>query len=169
MTATLSTKEYKKKIVGTLDEVLKPAGFKKNGNIYSLVYSDITHFISLQSSMSSSASVLKITINIEMCSLQLAAFRDDRIPLSAYRNYNRRIGTFIDEKPDKWWMISNMQQADDASHEIRSIVSEQVLPYLTSIQATDDLIKIWQSGRCDGVSVQARQHYLKLLGADLPQ
>jgi uncharacterized protein DUF4304 len=161
-----NSKEYKRKIVETLNEILKPAGYKRNGNIYSRITNDITHFISLQSSMTSTAAVLKITLNIEMSSARLAEFRDERMPLGAHRNYHRRIGQFLNERIDKWWVICNMQEADRASDEIGLIISEKIIPYLNSIESTDELIKLWQKGECNGVTDAQRKYYLKLLGTD---
>ena len=160
-----NSKGYKKKIVDNLNELLKHAGYKRNGNVYSHVTGDITHFISLQSSMTSTASVLKITVNVEISSARLADFRDERMPSSADRHYHQRIGQFMNERPDKWWVIGNLQEADQAAGEIALIISEKILPYLNTFKSTDDLIKLWQKGISHGVTDAQRRHYLKLLGA----
>jgi len=72
------SKDYKKVIIHGLSSLLKPLGYKRTGNVYTFQMNDLTYYVSLQSSQSSTAQQLKVTVNIEMSSARLAAFRDDR-------------------------------------------------------------------------------------------
>lgn len=146
-----------------MSSLLKPFGYKRRGNIYTLLINDLTYYITLQSSQSSTAQQLKITVNIEMSSARLSPFRDERMPLSAHRNYHERIGRYTDEKSDKWWVINNIQEAKTAYEQINELLLKKVLPELKLFKSTDDLIEFWKTGNCRGITEFQRKHYLQLL------
>jgi hypothetical protein len=160
---TTSSKDYKKVIIEGLTSLLKPLGYKRKGNVYTLLINDLIYYISLQSSQTSTAQRLKVTVNIEMSSSRLAAFRDDRMPLNAHRNFHERIGMYSDEKNDKWWLINNMQEAITASGQINDLLLNKVLPELESLKSTNDLIVFWKKGNCRGITDFQRKYYLQLL------
>jgi hypothetical protein len=161
----MDSKDYKKIIIEGLSLLLKPRGYKRKGNVYILLINDLTYYISLQSSQTSTAQQLKVTVNIEMSSARLAVFRDDRLPLNAHRNYHERIGKYTDEKKDKWWLINNIQEAIITSEEINDLLLNKVLPELELFKSTDDLIAFWKKGNCRGITEFQRKHYLELLNA----
>lgn len=78
-----NSKEYKKIIIDSLGLLLKPLGYKRQGSVFIFSINDLTYYISLQSSQSSTAQRLKVTVNIEMSSLRLDRFRDGRLSQGA--------------------------------------------------------------------------------------
>jgi len=158
-----NSKDYKKVIIEGLSSLLKPLGYKRKGNVYTFLINDLTYYISIQSSQTSTAQRLKVTVNIEMSSAKLAAFRDERMPLNAHRNYHERIGLYSDEKKDKWWQINNIQEAITASGQINDLLLNKVLPELDLFKSTDDLIAFWEKGNCRGITEFQRKYYLQLL------
>ncbi|HEY8781675.1 MAG TPA: DUF4304 domain-containing protein [Mucilaginibacter sp.] len=158
-----NSKDYKLIIINGLSSLLQPLGYKRKGNVYTLPINDLTYYISLQSSQTSTAQRLKVTVNIEMSSARLAVFRDERMPPSAHRNYHERIGNYTEEKKDKWWVINNLQEAALASEQIYYLLANKVLPEITLFKSTDDLIAFWKKGNCKGITEFQREHYLRLL------
>jgi hypothetical protein len=159
------SKDYKRIIIDGLSSLLKPLGYKRKGNVYALVVNDLTYYISLQSSQTSTAQRLKVTVNIEMSSGRLAVFRDDRIPLSAHRIWHERIGSYTADRNDKWWIINNTQEAITASGEINDLLLNRIVPELKLFASTDDLIAFWKGGKCRGITEFQRKYYLELLKA----
>ena len=152
------TKQFKKIIIDKITNVLKPLGYTRNGNIYIHKINDLIYYISLQSSRSSSSLLLKITVNIEMASMTLALFRDDRMPLNAYRTYHKRIGDFMNEQTDKWWLIANISEAMAAADEIGTILINKVIPVIGQLTSTDDYVtmakkRIWRDYRSTAKNV----------------
>ena len=158
-----NSKAYKKIIIDSLSLLLKPLGYKRKGNVFTFAINDLTYYLSLQSSQSSTAQRLKMTINIEMSSLRLDPFRDERLPQSANRIYWERIGTYSDDKTDKWWIINNVDEAKLASEEICNLLKSKVLVQIGLFKSTDDLIAVWKEGKCRGMTDFQRKYYLELL------
>jgi len=59
----------------------------------------------LQSSQSSTAEILKATINIEISSSILSPLTFDPI------HFSKRIGSYLDAPYDKWWTIDSNKTA----------------------------------------------------------
>ncbi|MBL0135310.1 MAG: DUF4304 domain-containing protein [Chitinophagaceae bacterium] len=82
LTLSMTSKDFKKIIFDKLTEVLKPTGLKKSGSTYSSSNGDLTYFINLQSSQSSTATMLKATVNIEIHSATVYKLQDAVCPRS---------------------------------------------------------------------------------------
>lgn len=158
----MTSKEYKKRILDKLHELLKPIGFKKSGTTFIKATPDMTYFINVQSSRDSTVDTLKTTINLEIASLTIANNEDTSLPMKYRRHWTERIGFFLDEPFDKWWIIDNEYEAEKSGNEIIGIIEKRVLVEFERLKTTRDLVELWRSDRCLGLTEKQRQSYLKL-------
>ncbi|NHA08020.1 DUF4304 domain-containing protein [Mucilaginibacter sp. HC2] len=154
------SKEFKKIITDQLTFILKPLEFRRKGNIFSCITPDLTYYIGLQSSQSSSASRLKITLNIEIFSSKLYKFDDERLPPEHTRHYHKRIGSFMDQHHDKWWMVDSEKDAVLAADEISALVANKVIPEFEKLKSTDDLHQMLKDGKPMGLTQEQTNYYL---------
>jgi hypothetical protein len=160
----MSTKDLKKIIIDKLSQILKPLGYKLTGNIFSRHVNDITQYLSLQSSMGSTSQTLKITVNVEITSLKLYELsHDDRLPFSATRHFQKRIGSYQKAPNDKWWIIETHPEAEIAAEAISALIINNVFPELHKLNSTKALYDYWKTGRCAGLTEKARLVFLSLL------
>jgi hypothetical protein len=158
-----TSKEYKKLITDLVTACLKPQGFKHKGSTYERTNSELTQYISLQSSGTSTNRLLKLTVNIEMASSVLASFGDDRIPIRKHRHTHQRIGYYMNTQQDKWWVIDSEHSAANAANEIIDALTNKVLPELNLLVSTEDLVNRLKLGNGLGLTEIQHKHYLKLL------
>lgn len=158
----MASKEYKKIILDKLHERLKPRGFKKSGANFTKTTDDMTYFLNLQSSRDSTATTLKTSVNLEIASLTIAKLEDDILPMKYRRHWTERIGFFLDKPFDKWWIIDNQEEAEEASKEIVDIVENKVLVEFDRLRTTVDLINLWKDDKCPGLTEKQRLKYLQL-------
>ena len=111
LTHSMTSKDFKKIIIDKLTEILKPNGFKKSGSTFSSSNGDLTYFVNLQSSQSSTPTILKTTVNIEIYSATVYKLQDTSLPEKWSRHFTERIGSLLDNPHDKWWTIENKKQA----------------------------------------------------------
>ncbi len=159
----MTSKDFKKIIFDKLTEVLKPTGFKKSGSTYSSSNGDLTYFINLQSSQSSTATMLKATVNIEIHSATVYKLQDTSLPEKWSRHFTERIGSMFDNPQDKWWTVENEKEANDAAIEIADITKNIVLPTIDKLKSTNDLANLWRHNKCPGLTEYQRKEYLSLL------
>jgi hypothetical protein len=159
----MSSKEFKKIIIDQLAFTLKPLGFKRKGNIFSHITPDLTYYISLQSSQSSTANQLKITLNTEIFSSKLYKLSDSSLPPEHTRHYHQRIGRFMDKPNDKWWLIDSEKSAVLASEEINDLVANKVISEFEKLKSTDDLHQMFKDGKSPGLTQGQMKYYLELL------
>jgi hypothetical protein len=158
----MASKEFKKIILDNLNERLKPVGFKKSGTTFKKVTADMTYFINVQSSRDSTAQTLKTTLNLEIASSTIANNEDTSLPIEHRRHWTARIGFMLDKPIDKWWTINNDIEAGDAAKEIIDIIENRVLVEFERLKTTSDLVELWRSDKCPGLTEKQRQWYLKL-------
>lgn len=163
LTNFMTSKDFKKIIIERLKEVLKPIGFKKNGSTFSFTNGDLTYFINIQSSQSSTATILKVTVNIEIYSSIIYKLQDTSLPEKWSRHYTQRIGAMFDTHQDKWWTIENGKEATEAANEIADITNNRVLPTFDKLKTTNDLADLWRQSKYTGLTENQRKEYLSLL------
>ncbi len=159
----MSSKDYKKIIVDKLTSVLKERHFKKKGNVFSSSNGDLTYFIGLQSSQSSTTDILKLTVNTEIASGLISRLDDSSLPVEHQRHYNRRIGNYLENNQDKWWTVDSYKSAEQVASEIAEIIIEKVIPNFNVLKNTKDLAALWRNGGWLGITEGQRKHYLSLL------
>jgi len=159
----MTSKDFKKIVINKLTEVLKPTGFIKSVSTFSFSNGDLTYFINIQSSQSSTATQLKMTVNIEIYSSTVYKLQDTSMPAKFSRHFTKRIGSFLDNPHDKWWAIENDREANEAANEISDIISAKVLPTFDNLKTTNDLASLWRQNKCPGLTEYQRKEYLSLL------
>ena len=146
-----------------LTETLKGRHFKKRGNVFSFSNGDLTYFIGLQSSQSSTADLLKVTVNTEIASALISELDDISIPVKHQRHYSRRIGSYSDDRQDKWWTIDSPESAAISAQEMVDIIVDKVIPNFEALKTTNDLATLWRTGGYIGITEGERKNYLNLV------
>lgn len=164
LTEQLTAKDHKKRLTDEVFAILKEKGFKRTGMNFSLKQNDLMYFIQIQSSQSSTETVCKLTVNIGIASLKLCELTDIEKPNYLNSHWIKRIGYFLDQPTDKWWIMDNSTSADNASKEIADLLASRVLPNIFSFKTTSDLEDFWLKGNYQGLTEKRQEHYLKLLG-----
>jgi hypothetical protein len=159
----MTSKDFKKILSDRLSDVLKRRSFKKSGNYFSFSNGDLTYYIWLQSSRNSTATILVLTLNIEITSTLLYRLEGVSIPEKDRRHYTRRIGSFLDNPIDKWWTIDDERAARKSADEISELILNRVLPTFDDLKSTEDLRNLWREGTCPGLTDKMRKEYLSLL------
>ena len=156
--------EYRKIVLTKIYGVLKPEGFKKKGNNFLKPENDVYLIIQLQSSMFSTQNDLQLTVNLGVFSTLVEQFFSGLSNPSLVKcHWRERIG-FLEEKNfDKWWTITNSDEAEIAGQEIIKILQEKGLPVLSGLDSTDKLISLWKKGKGAGITDKQRQSFLELL------
>lgn len=154
---------YRKIITDQLQALLKPQGFKKKGNIFSLKKGDITYYIETQSSSNSTKEVLVLTVNIQITSELLARISGSSMPEHHQQHYTERIGLYLPCSQDYWWTVNSEAQAVAAGKEITTALESKVLPELFVIRSYEDLVTLWSQGKSPGLTNFKRLEYLHLL------
>ena len=161
----MEAKNYKQIIIAKLNELLNPLDFKRNNSTYTISNGDLTYFINLQSSNGSTKTSLKVTLNLEITSAILYRLQDTSMPEKSVRHFTKRIGSYTDQKHDKWWVIETVQAAETAASEICILLSQKVLPEFAALKTTSDLRQLWKDGKYSGLTPLQRKEYLELLAA----
>ena len=159
----MNSKDYKKIIIDKLTSELKERHFKKKGSVFSHSKGDLTYFIGVQSSQSSTSDVLKLTVNTEIASGLISQLDDTSLPIEHQRHYDRRIGDYLEKSQDKWWTIDSQKSAEQAASDIAEIIIEMVIPNFNLLKSTNDLVALWRNGGRLGITEGQRKHYLSLL------
>lgn len=125
---------YKRSILTHMHALLRPMGFRKNHQCFSLEAGDTVLFIQMQSSMSSTKNVPIVTINLGIFSQTVAINEGNtRAPNILDSHWRARIGRFMPDGRDKWWTIHNQNEADRCGAEISSILIDKALPQMRSL------------------------------------
>jgi hypothetical protein len=157
--------EHKNTILSRVYSVLKPEGFKKKGQLFTSERDSVVLFIQLQSSTSSTASVLKATVNLGIFSRAVAArIGHVREPSILEAHWRQRIGHLTADHHDKWWTVQTGPEAGRAGDEIAEVLASRALPVMLSLASTEKLKELWQTGSGGGLTEYQRREYLLALG-----
>jgi hypothetical protein len=160
LTLRMTSKDYKKIITDKIKEVLKPRHFKKTGNNFKFSNGDLTYYVGLQSSTTSTATFLKATVNIGIGSELLYRLEEKYITSHLQGHFSKRIGDYLEQPYDKWWTIDNEEAATSAAHEIAEIIKDKVLVEFDRIKTTEDLVSYWKQDNYAGLTVyQLKEYY----------
>ena len=158
----MSSKQFKNIIIDRLNDTLKGRQFKKRGNVFSCFNGDLTYYILIQSSLSSTTDILKLTVNTEIASGLISKLDDISLPIERQRHYSRRIGAYSNDQQDKWWTVNSVDSAKNAADEIVEIITNKVIPNFEGLRTTEDLAKLWRNGGYIGITEVQRKNYLDL-------
>lgn len=159
----MTSKDYKKIITDKIKEVLKLQLFKKTGNNFKYSNGDLTYYIGLQSSSSSTSSFLKATVNIGIGSELLYRLEGKYITSHLQGHFTKRIGNYLEPSQDKWWTIEYEEAATSAANEISKIINGKVIAEFERIKTTEDLVNYWNQGNYAGLTAYQLKEYLSLL------
>jgi hypothetical protein len=157
----MATAPFTNQVVSCISEVLRPAGFRKTGSVFSREVNDVLHIVGLQSSTSSTASSLRITVNIGVVVPTLLSSSQQPDVWSSH--WRQRIGMLMSERSDLWWSMSTEQEAHAAGAEIAAAVQQFALPALSAIENAAALARLWKSGVSPGLTQVQAQRYLHRL------
>src|ERR1044071_2780649 len=150
----MSTSELKAPVIGELKRLLTPLGYRKNGSLFSRQLADVVHLIGLQSSQGTTASKVVLTVNLAIFvpSLVDPDMRQHAKPSIWEAHWRERLGFAMPETRDKWWSITSPAEANAVAQEIASHLGSVGLTALAELSNVDALSRLWESGRCPGLT-----------------
>jgi hypothetical protein len=156
----MALEDWKKIVVAPVAEVLKRYGFRKSGLRFSAVRDDAKLLVEFQSSQMSDRHQLKVTVNLAIWLGQLD--RDPSIGVCD-GHWRARVGSFMENPRDHWWLCSSDEESRRAGEQIASLLEQAVLPEMERLASAEALIALWASGRSPGLTERQRTEYLARL------
>ena len=141
--------------------VLRSAGFRKQGQLFRRSVNDVLHLVQLQKSRSSTAALVRATVNLAVWVPALAVHRE-RYSVAA-APCRERLGTVMPSGQDAWWEMSTDAEGEAAGLAIVGTLQRYGLPWLNTIESTAALLELWESGRAPGLTVVERGRFLERL------
>lgn len=162
----MSSPEYRARILTAMRDVLAPVGFRKAGPTSRRTVNDVVQLVNLQSSTSSTAGCLIVTVNLAVFSTTLSTLlgATDLKPTVWDGHWRERIGHLSPAREDRWWRVEKPEEVDQAAGEIAALLSDVALPKLEQLGSTDALRTLWVAGEGTGLTAFQRRQYLNLLG-----
>jgi hypothetical protein len=157
----MSTAPLKNVVLALMAELLRPVGFRKAGSLFTRALPTVFHLISLQSSTSSTASSLRVTVNIAVWVPSLA--EATQRPDVSSSHWRQRIGTLMPEHSDRWWTVTTKREAPSAAADMIAAVQQFALPALAALETSAALADLWESGASPGLTEFQAQRYLHRL------
>lgn len=160
----MTNDEYRKMILDKIREVLKPIGFKKQGNHFLWNINDVVCIVHFQSSAFSTQNDLTVTVNLGIFSFPIAEKIDyDGKPRIYSSHWQERIGIFTPKKTDVWWDIKNFDKAEKVGEEISQILQNIILPFFETVNSTEKLRHFWEKDKSRIIHFYDGRRYLHLL------
>ena len=133
---------------------LRQHGFVRKGNAFIRELEQVTHVIDTQSSTSTTRDRLNLTINTGVFSKRIGSLQQKPVHgiSTPYCRWTKRIGEYLPQHDDKWWVVESEDAAHIVSSEIIDHLSSFVLPELNRLTHTNDLRDLWESGRSPGLT-----------------
>jgi Domain of unknown function (DUF4304) len=145
-------------MITTVARELAPFGFKKHGRLIRLFADGNCALISFQRSSSSSAHLIRFTINIGLVLADLLAYM--------YPNRSLRQAQIMDslllmrfdklvsdrELGDKWWDLTDSSDSERMAAEVADFMVAYVAPFVTSHLTTAAILRLWKAD--DSVSIR---------------
>lgn len=161
----MSLTHWKGLVGAPISGLLKQRGFRKSGRKFSSFRPEATLLVALQSSVGSTQEVLRITCNLAIV-LQALGSRDRHDIWDSH--WRERIGHFMPEPRDHWWVCSTDDSAMTAGREMAALLESQALPEMERLASRAAMIALWSSGRSPGLTEYQRTKYLRELAQDNP-
>jgi hypothetical protein len=157
------------KVIEALTNVLKPVGYTKRRHTFRRLSDGNSAVIEVQRSVESDKNTIKFTINIGVVCGRLL---EDWEPLlikagSSSAHLRNRIGYFLSEPHDKWWVLDASTDTSVINSELSTLLERNVVPYLSQHVSDRDLIALWETGRSPGLTEEQRVQHLRTLTAGL--
>lgn len=155
--------EWKKIVAAPATDLLRKSGFRKKGLRFSAHQGDASMHVDFQSSQASDRHQLKITVNL---SIRLGQLDRDPTIFASDGHWRQRIGRFMADPRDHWWLCRNDEEARRAGEEIAAILEEAALPEMERLASDEALKALWIAGHSPGLTEHQRLEYLRRLGGD---
>ena len=129
-------------------EVLKSQGFRKEGsNFRRFSVNGLGQIINFQKSSWNSGAECRFTMNIG-----IYAETGEKIQNVKFKEYEchlrtRADGVSLRYRGDQWWSILPGQDMDERFEELKTLMEEDVLPFLTKTSTRDGLRRQMQTGK----------------------
>lgn len=157
----MSLAVYKQTIGSAAAAVLRPLEFRRNGHVFTRQLGEVFHIVSLQSSVSSTASFLKITVNLGVFVPSLADAGTKPALLASH--WQTRLGFLMPERIDYWWEVSCDGDAERVALQIVEAIKTYALPQFAQLETRDALVTLWRAGRSPGLTAFQAKRYLERL------
>ena len=154
----MSSEAHKKQIGLAVATALMPLGFRRRGSVFTRQLDEVTHILSLQSSTSSTASLLKITVNLGVW-VSFLAEHGSKPELSS-AHWRERLGLLMPQRIDYWWEISSDHDAERATRQIVEAIRTHAVPEFEQLVTRNALAALWRAGRSPGLTAFQIKRYL---------
>ena len=153
----MALRDWKATVLAPVAELLKSRGFRRNGTRFRANRGEADLRVALQSSQTSDRHHLKATVNL---SIHLAVLDHHPSVFAPDGHWRQRIGQFMPEHPDHWWLCHDEETARRAGEQIATILKTAALPEMERLASTDALRTLWVTGRSPGLTKRQRQEFL---------
>ena len=161
----MSLTHWKGLVAAPISGLLRQSGFRKSGLKFSSIRAEAILLVSLQSSVGTTREVLRITCNLAIV-LHALGRRDNHDIWDSH--WKERIGYFMPEPRDHWWVCSTDDTARTAGREMAALLESQALPEMERLASRAAMIALWTSGRSPGLTKHQCAQYLRELAHDGP-
>jgi hypothetical protein len=157
---------HRKRLVATpISGLLKQREFRKSGFKFFSIRPEATLLVGLQSSVGTTPEVLRITCNLAIVLHALGSRGNHDLWNSHWRE---RIGYFMPERRDHWWVCSTDDTAMAAGREMAALIEGRALPEMERLASRAAMIALWTSGRSPGLTEYQCARYLRKLAQQSP-
>lgn len=145
-------KAYREFLSRVHREILKPAGFKKEGGNFRLYHDNgLCKIINFQRSLYNDQAECRFAIN-----LGLYIQKDPENPNLRFKEYEccvRYRAALLDPTygRDHWWAIFEGRDMEKLFAEVQSTLSTSTLPWLNQFESRQDVIRAGQKGQLRGM------------------
>jgi hypothetical protein len=157
--------KFLQELLSQLDDYFESEGFRHKKVTYSKNTEHHCQLVNWQISTDDLPGKIKFTINIGVHDLKLAKIlEEDGRPDVWDCHFRQRVGFFLPEHNDKWWVVDSTLPVPQALvDELKSVLKEFVIPFLSRFSARDDLLNLWKTGVAPGQTDRQRLNFIDLL------
>jgi hypothetical protein len=159
----MSLTHWKSLVAAPISGLLKQREFRKSGLKFSSIRPEATLLVGLQSGAGTTQEGLRITCNLGIV-LHALGSRDNHDIWDSH--WRERIGYFMPEPRDHWWVCSTDDTAMTAGREMAALLESQALPEMERLASRAAMIALWTSGRSPGLTEYQCSQYLQRLAQD---
>ena len=145
----MSLTNWRGLVATPISGLLKQRGFQRSSLKFASIRPEATMLVGLQSSVGSTRELLRITCNLAIVLHALGSRDNHDIWASHWRE---RIGYFMPEPRDHWWVCSTDDAAMTAGREMAALLESQALPEMERLASRSAMIALWSSGRSPGLT-----------------
>jgi hypothetical protein len=157
----MPAEEFKKTMALAVADALHPLGFNKSATKFIRTFPGVAQIVSLQSSISSSSALFRVTANLGIWVSDLAGEGEKPDILTSH--WRMRIGQLMPDHLDYWWEMSSDEEAGVAALALGEALRNYVRPVFDELTTTAALEKLWRSGKSPGLTEVQRQRFMARL------